>query len=90
MPVLDAPTTAQLKGLLVNLRRPIELVASLDESAKSADMRSLVEEIAALSDKVTARFDGTDERRPSFAIEADQAARASCSPVFRSATSSPR
>jgi alkyl hydroperoxide reductase subunit F len=72
MPVLDAPTTAQLKGLLVNLRRPIELVASLDESAKSADMRSLVEEIAALSDKVTARFDGTDERRPSFAIEADQ------------------
>ena len=72
MPVLDASTTAQLKGLLVNLRRPIELVASLDESAKSADMRSLVEEIAALSDKVTARFDGTDERRPSFAIEADQ------------------
>jgi len=72
MPVLDAPTTAQLKGLLVNLRRPIELVASLDESAKSVDMRSLVEEIAALSDKVTARFDGTDERRPSFAIEADQ------------------
>ncbi|MEL0209142.1 MAG: alkyl hydroperoxide reductase subunit F, partial [Novosphingobium sp.] len=34
--------------------------------------RSLVEEIAAQSDKVTARFDGTDERAPSFAIRADE------------------
>ena len=68
MSVLDAATTAQLKGLLVNLRRPIELVASLGDDAKSADTRSLVEEIAALSDKVSARFDGTDARRPSFAI----------------------
>jgi alkyl hydroperoxide reductase subunit F len=71
MPILDAPTTAQLKGLLGNLRRPIELVASLDDSAKSADTRSLVEEIAALSDKVSVRLDGQDERRPSFAIRAD-------------------
>ena len=68
MSVLDAATTAQLKGLLVNLRRPIELVASLGDDAKSADTRSLVEEIAALSDKVSAQFDGTDARRPSFAI----------------------
>ena len=68
MSVLDAATTAQLKGLLVNLRRPIELDASLGDDAKSADTRSLVEEIAALSDKVSARFDGTDARRPSFAI----------------------
>ena len=48
MSVLDAATTAQLKGLLVNLRRPIELVASLGDDAKSADTRALVEEIAAL------------------------------------------
>ena len=70
--MLDAATIAQLKGLLVNLRRPIELVASLDDSAKSAEMRELVTEIAAQSDKVTARFDGTDARRPSFAIRADE------------------
>ncbi len=70
MSLLDAATTAQLKTYLGNLRRPIELVASLGEGQKSNDTRSLVEEIAALSDKVTARFDGTDARRPSFAIGA--------------------
>ncbi|MFA7604767.1 MAG: alkyl hydroperoxide reductase subunit F [Novosphingobium sp.] len=73
MPILDAATTAQLKSYLGNLRRPIELVASLDDSPKSAELRSLVEEIAAQSDKVSARFDGADARRPSFAIRADEA-----------------
>lgn len=68
MPLLDAATTAQLKAYLVNLRHPIELIASLDLSAKAADMRSLIEEVAAQSDQVTARFDGTDPRKPSFAI----------------------
>jgi len=72
MPMLDANTTAQLKSYLGNLRRPIELVASLDASAKSAEMRALVEEIAAQSDLVTARFDGDDARRPSFAIRGDE------------------
>lgn len=72
MPMLDANTTAQLKAYLGNLRRPIELVASLDASPKSAEMRSLVEEVAAQSDLVTARFDGDDARRPSFAIRADE------------------
>lgn len=72
MPILDAATTAQLKAYLGNLRRPVELVASLDDSAKSAETRSLVEEIAAQSDMVTARYDGTDPRVPSFAIRADE------------------
>jgi len=70
MPVLDESTTATLKQYLGNLRRPIELVASLDGSAKSIEMQSLVEEIAVLSDKVTARIDGTDARKPSFVIRA--------------------
>ncbi|MFT4027486.1 MAG: alkyl hydroperoxide reductase subunit F [Novosphingobium sp.] len=70
MPVMDETTTNQLKGLLGNLRRPIELVASLDGNAKSAELQSLVEEIAVLSDKVTARTDGDARRRPSFAIHA--------------------
>jgi alkyl hydroperoxide reductase subunit F len=72
MPVLDPATTAQLKAYLGNLRRPIELVASLDETSKSSEMRNLIEEIAAQSDKVSARFDGIDARRPSFAIRADE------------------
>lgn len=72
MPILDAATTAQLKTYLGNLRRPIELIASLGDDAKSADTRALVGEIAALSDKVSARFDGDDARKPSFAIRADE------------------
>ena len=72
--MLDAATTSQLKTYLGNLRRPIELVASLDDSASSAEMRELVSAIAAQSDLVTARFDGDDARRPSFAIRADEGA----------------
>ena len=72
MPVLDEATTAQLKAYLTNLRRPIELVASLDDSPKSAEMQNLVEEIAVLSDLVTARTNGDDVRKPSFAIRADE------------------
>ncbi|WP_428334074.1 alkyl hydroperoxide reductase subunit F [Novosphingobium sp.] len=70
MSLLDAATTAQLKAYLGNLRRPIELVASLGDDSKSADTRALLTEIVAASDKVTARFDGSDARRPSFTIGA--------------------
>src|SRR5579871_348531 len=66
--MLDATLTAQLKQYLGNLREPIELVASLADDHRSADARDLLNEIAALSDKVTSRFDGTDARKPSFEI----------------------
>ena len=66
--MLDANLTQQLQTYLGNLREPIELVASLGDDAKSAQTRELLTEIAALSDLVTASFDGTDERRPSFVI----------------------
>ncbi len=66
--MLDATMTQQLKQFLGNLREPIELVASLGDDRKSEETRELLQEIAALSDKVTARFDGDNERRPSFII----------------------
>jgi alkyl hydroperoxide reductase subunit F len=66
--MLDAATTAQLKTYLANLRTPVELVATLDDSAKSADMRALVEQVAAQSDMLSARYNGTASRTPSFAI----------------------
>ena len=66
--MLDAALTAQLSQYLAMLRAPVELVASLGEDAKSAETRELLEQIAGLSDRVTARFDGTDARRPSFTI----------------------
>ena len=66
--MLDANLTQQLQTYLTNLREPIELVASLGDDAKSAQTHELLTEIAALSDKVTASFDGTDDRKPSFVI----------------------
>ena len=66
--MLDQNTSAQLKTLLQRLESPIEIVASLDASDKSAQIKELVTEIAALSDLVTARFDGTNKRAPSFGI----------------------
>ncbi|HEY6816029.1 MAG TPA: alkyl hydroperoxide reductase subunit F [Croceibacterium sp.] len=66
--MLDAAMTEQLRQYLAMLREPIELVASLGEDAKSAQTRELIGAIAALSDKVSARFDGDDARKPSFAI----------------------
>ena len=66
--MLDAATTAQLKTYLANLRTPVELVATLDDSPKSAEMRSLVEAVVGQSHLLTARYDGHADRVPSFAI----------------------
>ncbi|WP_374575679.1 alkyl hydroperoxide reductase subunit F [Phenylobacterium sp.] len=66
--MLDQGLKTQLAAYLQNLRQPIELVASLDDSAKSAEMKDLIADIAAASDKVSVRLDGADARRPSFAI----------------------
>ena len=66
--MLDQNTSAQLKTLLERLESPIEIVASLNDSDKSDKIKELVTEIAALSDQVTARFDGSNSHRPSFGI----------------------
>jgi alkyl hydroperoxide reductase subunit F len=66
--MLDTAIRNQLRTYLEKLQRPIELVASTDDSAKSAEMVALLEDIATLSDKVSVRLAGTDERRPSFSI----------------------
>ncbi|MGA0611723.1 alkyl hydroperoxide reductase subunit F [Caldimonas sp. KR1-144] len=66
--MLDTNLQNQLRAYLERLTQPVELIASLDESDAANEMRELLGEIAALSDKVTARFDGTDARQPSFQI----------------------
>lgn len=68
--MLDAAMKAQLKAYLEKLQRPIELVASLDESAKSQEMLGLLEDIQSLSTKVSLRKDGAAEYRPSFTVGA--------------------
>ncbi|ODS61732.1 MAG: alkyl hydroperoxide reductase subunit F [Arenimonas sp. SCN 70-307] len=66
--MLDENLKTQLAGYLQKLQLPIELVASLDDGDKSVELRALLQDIAALSDKIALRLDGTDARRPSFAI----------------------
>lgn len=68
MAVLDANMTAQLQQLLGNLREPIVLRASLDDSDKSKQTEELLREIEALHDKVSYERSDDNERRPSFEI----------------------
>jgi alkyl hydroperoxide reductase subunit F len=66
--MLDANLKTQLKTYLERLVLPIELAASLDDGEKSRELAALLEEIAALSDRITVVRRDDDARRPSFAI----------------------
>jgi alkyl hydroperoxide reductase subunit F len=65
--MLDATLTQQLKTYLVNIKQPVELVASLGDDAKSGELGALLDEIAVLSDQITV-VSGVDTRKPSFLI----------------------
>ena len=66
--MLDANLKTQLKAYLEKVTQPIEIVASLDDSAKSAELNELLEEIASLSDRIALVRRDDDKRKPSFAI----------------------
>jgi NADH-dependent peroxiredoxin subunit F len=67
--MLDETLTAQLKGYLERVKYPFEIVASLDASPASEEMRELLEHIATLSAFITLKVDGQDERKPSFSLQ---------------------
>ena len=66
--MLDAAMKTQLQAYLQNLRTPIRLIATLDASDKSAELRELLQEIAELSEKVSVDESGSDLRCPSFVV----------------------
>ncbi|WP_199554274.1 alkyl hydroperoxide reductase subunit F [Sandaracinobacteroides hominis] len=66
--MLDANLSAQLKAYLEKVTHPIELLASLDDSAKSAELAELLQEIAGFSPSVSYARTDDDARRPSFLI----------------------
>ena len=66
--MLDAALKQQLQAYMANIREPIELLSSLDDSPKSAELGGLLDEIASLSDKVSTARTDDDARRPSFLI----------------------
>ncbi|MBA2723690.1 MAG: FAD-dependent oxidoreductase, partial [Methylibium sp.] len=66
--MLDANLEVQLKAYLERVREPLEIVASLDDSDSSRDMRTLLQQIAALSPHISLLTNGTDARKPSFSL----------------------
>ena len=67
--MLDSSTQAQLSAYLQRISLPVELVASLDDSPASAEMRALLQGIAAASPlmKVSETLGGP-HRTPSFSV----------------------
>ncbi|MDR7099643.1 alkyl hydroperoxide reductase subunit F [Lysobacter niabensis] len=66
--MLDADLKTQLQAYLTKLQQPIELIASLDDGAKSRELEALLQDIASMSDKISYARRDDDARRPSFAI----------------------
>jgi NADH-dependent peroxiredoxin subunit F len=69
--MLDDTLKAQLQAYLGKLQRPIRLIASLDDSASSQELRELLVTIAGLSEQVSFDDSGSDARKPSFVIARD-------------------
>ncbi|NMM89416.1 alkyl hydroperoxide reductase subunit F [Rhodococcus sp. SRB_17] len=68
--MLDDNLKTQLKAYLERLTRPVELVASLDDSEASRELQALLQDIQGLSDQVSVvekKADGA-ERAPVFLI----------------------
>jgi alkyl hydroperoxide reductase subunit F len=67
--MLDTNIKAQLEQYIALLENPIELVMAPDASNASLEMRDLLQQIAALSDKISFREDDDSQQRaPSFSI----------------------
>ncbi|HRN62931.1 MAG TPA: alkyl hydroperoxide reductase subunit F, partial [Luteimonas sp.] len=67
--MLDNDLKAQLKAYLERLQRPVAIVASVDDGAKSAEMLELLEDIRSQSSMISVEVRRDDaERKPSFAL----------------------
>lgn len=66
--MLEASLANQLKALLANVTMPVDLVSTLDDSAKSAELAELLDEIASMSEHIAHDRTGDDPRSPSFLI----------------------
>ena len=68
--MLDTALKAQLRTHLERLQRPIELIASVDGSARSVELLELLHDVAGCSPRVSVIERDDGERAPSFGIAA--------------------
>lgn len=67
--MLDANIKTQLKGHFEKITQPVEIVASLDDGPKSREVGEFLDELAALSDRITLTLrPEASERKPSFSL----------------------
>lgn len=67
--MLDANMKQQLEAYLQNLKTPVEIIVSLDDSKKSQELNSLANDIASLSELVTkVDYNNDSLRKPSMVI----------------------
>jgi len=66
--MLDTQMKTQLQAYLQNLRSPIRLIATLDTSEKSQELKELLLEITELSSLVSLDENGHSSRKPSFIV----------------------
>ncbi|NKE65098.1 alkyl hydroperoxide reductase subunit F [Ramlibacter sp. RBP-2] len=67
--MLDANLKAQLAAYLERMTQPVELVAALDESPASADLRALLHDVSEASPQVRViETTGAGKRTPSFSV----------------------
>ncbi|MFT6256359.1 MAG: alkyl hydroperoxide reductase subunit F, partial [Cellvibrionaceae bacterium] len=71
--MLDANVKNQLKTYLQNLKRPVELVVSADDSNKGKELTSLAQDIIDSSDLVSVTYQ-QGQRTPSMSVINPQAA----------------
>ncbi len=67
--MLDDSLKTQLKSYLERVTLPFEINASLNDSDSAKEMLALLQDVSAMSDKITLKTDGQDARRPSFSLQ---------------------
>jgi len=67
--MLDDTLKSQLKAYLERVTIPFEIEASLDDSDSARELLALLQDIAAMSGKISLKADGQDQRRPSFSLK---------------------
>ncbi|HVL00124.1 MAG TPA: alkyl hydroperoxide reductase subunit F [Dongiaceae bacterium] len=67
--MLDTTIKGQLQAYLERVVYPFEIIASLDDSANSQEMLSMLNDIVGLTDKISLKVSRDDnERKPSFSL----------------------